>query len=156
MSPTAHQQHQHLNVASSTHLCFCCLCFCSLKEFLPKEYIKQRGAEKKVFQVCTSLISRNSVFQVNELNTSSLEPAGAQKRWRNDGDRSKSEVREAGALPADVRRLLLPGQGKMAPGCSGLLQQKDQVEETKMPPGLLYIKERSRLRKKPAPFISKA
>lgn len=23
----------------------------SLKEFLPKEYIKQRGAEKKVFQV---------------------------------------------------------------------------------------------------------
>ena len=26
--------------------------FSSLKEFLPKEYIKQRGAEKKVFQVC--------------------------------------------------------------------------------------------------------
>lgn len=25
---------------------------CSLKEFLPKEYIKQRGAEKKIFQVC--------------------------------------------------------------------------------------------------------
>ena len=24
----------------------------SLKEFLPKEYIKQRGSEKKIFQVC--------------------------------------------------------------------------------------------------------
>lgn len=36
----------------SALLC-CCVFFppSSLKEFLPKEYIKQRGAEKKVFQV---------------------------------------------------------------------------------------------------------
>lgn len=30
------------------------LLFSSLKEFLPKEYIKQRGAEKKIFQVWSS------------------------------------------------------------------------------------------------------
>ena len=27
----------------------------SLKEFLPKEYIKQRGSEKKIFQVCIKM-----------------------------------------------------------------------------------------------------
>lgn len=30
------------------------LYLCSLKEFLPKEYTKQRGSEKKIFQVCAS------------------------------------------------------------------------------------------------------
>lgn len=32
----------------------------SLKEFLPKEYIKQRGAEKKIFQVLE--MYRTSLF----------------------------------------------------------------------------------------------
>jgi hypothetical protein len=34
--------------------------FLSLKEFLPKEYIKQRGAEKRIFQVLE--MHRNTLF----------------------------------------------------------------------------------------------
>lgn len=34
----------------------------SLKEFLPKEYIKQKGAEKKVFQVCSA--SAQSLYHI--------------------------------------------------------------------------------------------
>lgn len=41
--------------------------------------------------------------------------AGAQELWRDDRDRGQGEVREAGALPAHLRRLLLPGEGNSAP-----------------------------------------
>lgn len=35
--------------------------FVSLKEFLPKEYIKQRGAEKRIFQVCAALHNTKTI-----------------------------------------------------------------------------------------------
>lgn len=38
----------------------------SLKEFLPKEYIKQRGSEKKIFQVCT-LHHSHLAFKENDV-----------------------------------------------------------------------------------------
>lgn len=86
MSHTSHK-HYHLEIIDSCiHLSFCWLYFCSLKEFLPKEYIKQRGAEKKVFQVCTYDGSLNSVSKVSELNACLMEPSGSQKLRGNDGD----------------------------------------------------------------------
>lgn len=36
--------------------------FYSLKEFLPKEYIKQRGAEKRIFQVCAVRHTTNVIM----------------------------------------------------------------------------------------------
>lgn len=37
---------------------------------------------------------------------------GTQELWGDDGDWGESEVREAGQVPADVRRVLLPGESK--------------------------------------------
>lgn len=38
--------------------------------------------------------------------------AGTQKLRRDDGDWGESEVREAGQVPADIRSVFFPGEGK--------------------------------------------
>ncbi len=144
----------------------------SLKEFLPKEYIKNKG-EKKIFQVRTALLeepvradlakwpvfvslhclmihsrfqywNRNSVIpdttwkwscipnihescdtsNLNKMSKYYTRPywhyrlydhasfsAGTQKLSEHDGDRSQSQLREAGQVPENLRRVILSGQG---------------------------------------------
>lgn len=43
--------------------------------------------------------------------------AGPQKLRRDDGDWGKSEVREARQVPADVRSVIFPGEGKSSHLC---------------------------------------
>lgn len=106
---------------------------CSLKEFLPKEYTKQRGSEKKIFQVCglhcstitfkgcghyshcfALLRYKLSEFKADRamVVTNLFFGTGTQKLRRDDGDWGKSEVCEACQILADLWRVLFSGEGK--------------------------------------------
>lgn len=105
-------------------LLLCLISFPAWRSFCPKSTSSREEQRRKYSRCVHIVISRkcplwlfNNSFDkcaptVQMLNTCLIQPAGPQKLWRNDWDRSKSEIRQAGTVSADIRCLFLPGQGK--------------------------------------------